>query len=296
MNILLTGGTGFIGTQLMKHLHKEEHHTYVLTRTPYQYHNHSLATYLSYEDAIQQLPKIDVMINLAGESLFGYWTKKKQEKILNSRIETTEWLIELIKQLDEPPKLLINGSAVGYYGTSNDHMFTENTTESGNDFLADVVKEWEQTAQQAEALGIRTVLARFGIVLGNEGALPLMVLPVKFGVGGNIGKGQQWISWIHIDDAARLILHIINNEDIRGPINVTAPNPVRHKDFMKKLADVLKRPYWLHTPAFLFRAATGKMSFLILEGQYVLPKKAMEHHFQFSYPHLEETLYDVLKK
>lgn len=296
LKILLTGGTGFIGTQLMKHLHKERYHTYVLTRTPYQYHNHSLATYLSYDDAHEQLNKVDVIINLAGESLFGYWTKDKQEKIIRSRIETTEWVITFIKQLDEAPKLLINGSAIGYYGTSDDDMFTENTTDAGNDFLAKVVKEWEQTAQQAETFGIRTVFTRFGIVLGKEGALPLMALPVKFGLGGNIGNGQQWLSWIHVEDAARLMMHIINDESIRGPINVTAPNPVRHKDFMRTLADVLKRPYWLHTPAFLFRAATGKMSFLILEGQYVLPKKAMEHQFKFIYPHLEDALNHLLKR
>lgn len=295
MNILIAGGTGFIGKAITRKLHKQGHHVLILTRTPEVYENSSNTTYLHYDNA--ELPEIQVIINLAGDSLFGYWTNQKKEAIVNSRIDTTEKLIQLMEQMKQKPNVFINGSAIGFYGTNEKSMFSEETIQPGNDFLANVVVQWEKAASQAEKLGIRTVYARFGVVLGaRDGALQMMSLPVKLFAGGNIGSGEQWLSWIHIEDVARLVIFCTNNHQISGPVNVTSPAPMRNKDFMKALAKTLKRPYYLRTPASLVRIATGEMSMLITKGQYVLPKKALDHDFNFLYPHLQEALNEIYDK
>lgn len=293
LNILITGGTGFVGENLTKSLHKKDHHTYILTRSPDKYTNTDIATFISYDHPTDQLPTIHGVINLAGESLFGYWSKKKKKAILDSRIEATSNVIELIKKLDKKPEVFISGSAVGYYGTSEDLMFTEATMKHGDDFLANVVVKWEQCAKQVADIGIRTVYTRFGVVLGNKGALPYMGLPVKLFAGGKIGDGGQWVSWIHIEDVVNMIEFCLYNKHIEGPVNVTAPNPKRNKDFTRTLAKVLKRPYWLPTPSPLIRTTIGEMSLLITKGQYVIPQKANDHGYQFSYPFLEEALREI---
>lgn len=288
MNILIAGGTGFIGKNLTQRLVQEGHHVFILTRHTNSYQNNTNITYLDYSTT--HLSDIHVFINLAGDSLFGYWTKKKKSRILSSRINTTRQLINYIKQFSQKPNLLINASAVGFYGTSEEKIFSEKTTTPGNDFLASVVKEWEKEAMNARLYGVRTVLLRLGIVLGPEGALPMMKLPAILGFGGKIGHGEQWMSWIHIEDVVSLILFCIENQAINGPVNATAPHPVRHQDFMKTLAKVLNRPYWLPVPASMIRLLMGDMSDLILKGQYVLPEKALQHGFEFSYPTIKKAL------
>ncbi|MFD2046444.1 TIGR01777 family oxidoreductase [Ornithinibacillus salinisoli] len=294
MNFLITGGTGFVGKHLVKALHKGNHHTYILTRSPENKQHTDMATFIDYDYPVEQLPVIHGVVNLAGESLFGYWSKQKKDKILASRIETTEKVIAIMKQLDKKPDVFINGSAVGFYGISEDKMFTEETKQAGNDFLAKVVVEWEKTAKQAEPLEIRTIYARFGVILGKEGgALPLMSLPVKLFAGGKVGSGEQWMSWVHIDDVIELLLFCIFNSHVEGPVNVTAPNPMRNKDFIKVLAHVMKRPYWFPTPGPLFRLAVGEMSQLVLKGQYVLPQKAEKNNYSFLYPEVERALQQI---
>lgn len=293
MNILMTGGTGFVGKNLTKSLHQQNHHTYILTRSPDKHLNTDYATYINYNYPAKQLPSIHAVINLAGESLFGYWSHRKKDAILNSRIEATNHVIDIIKQLPRKPDVFISGSAIGYYGSSEDIMFSEETTIPGRDFLADVVVKWETCAKQAEELGIRTVYTRFGVILGGKGALPYMSLPVKMFAGGKIGDGGQWVSWVHIKDVVRLIEFCIANRHIKGPINVTAPNPKRNKDLMKALAIVLKRPYWLPVPSPFIHAAIGEMSQLITKGQYVVPTKALDYRFEFSYPFLNEALREI---
>jgi uncharacterized protein len=290
MNYLITGGTGFVGKKLVEKLISLDHHSFILTRTPEKFTNTKHTTYLSFDNT-NNLPVIHGVINLAGETLYGYWTKNKKERIKTSRMETTQRLIDLMGDMEEKPDVFISGSAVGYYGISNDMIFTEETKKPGNDFLADVVVDWEKTAKQAEELSIRTVLARFGVILGsNGGALPLMSLPTKLFVGGRVGKGEQWTSWIHLDDVVDLIIHAIQKKSISGPFNVTAPQPVRNKEFNQILSKSLKRPYWFPTPGLLVRAATGEMSQLVLKGQYVLPNKALENGYQFHYPTLDLAL------
>lgn len=293
MNILITGGTGFIGKNLTGSLIEQGHHVFILTRTPSNYKDSNHITHINYNYPVNKLPSIYAVINLAGESLFGYWTTSKKEAILASRIETTKNITQFIEQMKVKPAVFISGSAVGYYGTSNDLIFTENTMESGSDFLADVVTKWENTAKEVERLGIRTIYARFGVVLGQDGALPLMTLPVKLFVGGRIGRGEQWISWIHIKDVVDLLIYCLTNEEIAGPLNLTAPHPIRNKDFIKKLAEISNRPYSLPTPALLMRIVLGEMSELITKGQFVLPKKAIANHYQYSYPNLHEALKNI---
>lgn len=291
MNILITGGTGFIGGKLKYHLIEKGHHIYILTRTPENHVDSKSETYIPYTVDASKLPEIYGVVNLAGESLFGYWTKDKKNKILSSRLNATKQLLELVKSLSTKPKVWINGSAVGFYGSATDIIFTENTTDAGNDFLSSVVSDWESTASQAEELGIRTVYARFGIVLDkNDGSLPLMTLPVKLFVGGKIGDGEQWISWIHIDDAVSLLNFCLLHEKIEGPVNFTAPYPKRNKEFYQILAEVYKRPYWFPTPKFLMSLAMGEMAQLITEGQYVLPQRALDSEFLFKFPKLKPAL------
>lgn len=290
MNYLVTGGTGFVGKKLVTKLTSHHHHVYILTRTPMNYSNSEYVTYLSFQD-LNVLPVLDGIINLAGESIFGYWTQDKKQRILKSRVEITQMLIDYMKRLEQRPSVFVSGSGISYYGYSDEEIFTEATTTPGNDFLANVVGKWESIAKQAENLSVRTVLARFGVILGRDGgALPLMTLPVRMFVGGPLGKGEQWISWIHIDDAVDLLVFALQNPTINGVLNVTAPKPVRNKEFNRVLAQSLKRPYWLPTPSLLLRTATGKMSQLILKGQYVLPNKAKENGFLFTYPMLESAL------
>lgn len=293
MNVLIAGGTGFVGKHLTEVLKERGHHIYILTRFPDAYNDTVSMTYLNYNDEVEDLPIIHAVINLAGESLFGYWTKNKKESILSSRIEITKKVIVFLKQMKIKPSVFINGSAIGFYGTSEEIIFTEKTKQVGEGFLANVVKKWENTATEAESLGIRTIYMRFGVILGQAGALPLMRLPIKLFAGGKIGNGEQWISWIHIKDVVNLIIFGIENEQIEGVLNVTAPYPQRNKEFTKTLAKVLKRPHWFQTPSPLIRVILGEMSELITEGQYVLPQKALDHNFHFKFPHLEEALREI---
>ena len=297
MNVLIAGGTGFIGQHLKRKLVAENNQVFILTRNVDKYTNEPKVTYINYHHSIKQLPSIDVVINLAGETLFGFWTKKKKEAILSSRINTTNSIITLMKEMNPKPKTFISASAVGFYGMDDEMIFTEETTESGADFLATVTKKWEDTAKQAEKLQVRTVFARFGIVLDrNNGALPLMSLPVKSFVGGKIGSGKQWMSWIHIDDCVNLILYAIENEAISGPLNITAPTPKRNSEFTKILGDTLRRPTLLPVPAKMMQLILGDMSSLITEGQFVVPKKALDHNFTFNFPHLHEALQNIFQK
>lgn len=300
MKIVISGGTGFIGKRLTKELVKKGHHVYILTRKAKEMSSEEHISYIQWltsidDECLQALEGVHVFINLAGEPLnSGRWTKKRKELILHSRLQTTEKVMELLKKLSNPPRLFLNASAIGYYGTSETAIFTENTRKSGNDFLAETVKKWEEKAFEATHLGIRTIFFRFGIILDkNEGALPKIVLPYKLFVGGTLGSGKQWLSWIHIDDVVHGILFLIENESIEGPVNFTAPNPVTMKEFGKTVSSALHRPHWLKTPSFALKLALGEMSMLVLEGQKVLPIKLLESGYPFRFTNLKDALLDL---
>lgn len=296
MNVLMTGGTGFIGSKLVEKLTSEGHHVYILTRSPEKHQDSSYVSYISFNYPMKRLPFIHAIVNLAGESIFGYWSKEKKERILSSRIDITEKLIHLLLQMKTKPDVFLSGSAIGFYGTSDSVMYTEDTLDGGVDFLARVCQQWESTALTAKDFGVRTVLARFGVVLHDkEGALPMMAMPVNLFVGGQIGNGKQWISWIHWEDCVDLLYMALVNQHIEGPLNMTAPHPRTNKDFIHTLASVKRRPAFIPTPRIFFKLAFAGMHQLITEGQFVLPKKAESHNYQFKYPHLEEALHNLYR-
>ncbi|CQR47216.1 Epimerase family protein [Paraliobacillus sp. PM-2] len=300
MKIVIAGGTGFVGSQLTALLTDQGHQVFILTRSPENFTNKPSVTYVGWlneKDKPEEVLKdCKAIINLAGESLFGYWTEEKKKRILDSRINATKNIIHLIKSMEKQPEVLVNASAVGYYGTSDEQIFTEKTTHPGDDFLAYVTNEWEKTAQHAEVLGIRVVYARLGIVLGDNGTLPLMELPYKYFVGGPIGPGEQWLSWVHINDVVRLLLFAIEKKQIKGPLNITAPTPVRNKDFSVQLAKLLHRPNIIRIPSFVIRTVLGEMSMLVVRGQAVLPNKALSYGYSFQYPNLQTALASILIK
>lgn len=297
MKIAISGGTGFIGTYLSTFFIQKGHMVYILTRNKTTETSDPNLQYVQWTPNLQTFPlsSIDVVINLAGESINSRWTKKQKKAIVNSRIQTTKGLIKQLQTLSIKPHTFINASAIGYYGTSETESFTEQHETPGDDFLANTVCSWEQEASKARSLGIRTVYARFGVVLSADGgALPKMLLLYQFYIGGTIGSGNQWLSWIHIDDVVRLIDFIIHKKEIDGPLNITAPEPIRMKEFGETIATIMKKPHWLPVPSFILHALLGEMSILVLEGQHVLPSKAIEHGYQYTFPTIDHALQNIL--
>ncbi|UTR14060.1 TIGR01777 family oxidoreductase [Salipaludibacillus sp. LMS25] len=301
MKIAITGGTGLIGQSVTKELIANNHRVFILTRNKEKKKSKDSITYVKWlKDGTypeKELEGIDGFINLAGENLnSGRWTSAKKRAILHSRIRATREVVRIIGQLKKKPHVLVNGSAVGFYGTSFTKTFTEKETEPGNDFLADVVTKWEKEALRASST-VRVVCARFGLVLSLEGgALKKMLPPFHLGVGGKLGTGEQWMSWIHITDVARALVYSLTNHAIQGPVNVTAPHPEMMKHFGQHLASRLNRPFWIPVPSSLLKLALGDMSILILEGQKALPMTLEHHDFRFRFPQLQSALTDLIKK
>jgi uncharacterized protein len=302
LNILIAGGTGFIGNHIVQTMKQRGNHLYVLTRTSNKTSQSPHVNYITWlngnDNKIDSLPSIDVVINLAGDPINeGRWTKKKKQRILQSRKLTTETIIDIIKRLPKKPKVYINASAIGIYGYSGTEVFTEETESLGNSFPAKVCKLWENDALEAKLLGIRTVIARIGIVLGKDGgALPRMAMPYHFFVGGKVASGKQWISWIHIDDLVELIQFIINHDHITGPVNLTAPNPVQMDELGQQIGKALHRPHWIPVPSLALKAIFGEMSEFLIEGQRVLPEKALNNGFNFTYKSVEDALQQIYQK
>ncbi|MFE8698721.1 TIGR01777 family oxidoreductase [Cytobacillus sp. FJAT-53684] len=299
MKIAVTGGTGFVGRALINELTKKGHEIFILTRNGSNRENSSLITYIQWlnegDQPSESLEGIDVFINLAGESInSGRWTKERKKKIIDSRIDATKEVLHILSHLQKKPQILINASAIGYYGISDTQTFTEKSSEFGTDFLAKTVQQWETEASKAREFNIRTVFCRFGIILDKaDGALPRIALPYKLLAGGTVGSGNQWVSWIHLKDIIGGIEFTISNESIEGPVNFTAPTPVSMKEFGRTLGSVLQRPHWIPAPEFALKAALGEMSMLVLEGQRVVPEKLLSLGYSFAFENLHDALTDI---
>ncbi len=299
MNILIAGGSGFIGHNLSRELQSSGHNIIVLTRNKEKV-SQQAESYgiIDYEDLLNgNIPcEISGVINLSGSSIAsGRWTKGKKEEILQSRIDSTMAVISAIEKSIIRPKVFINSSAVGYYGDCGNKILTESDG-SGNDFLSKVCVEWESVASKAILSGVRTVYMRTGLVLGNGGVLNKLILPYKFYMGGIPGSGKQWVSWIHIKDISGIIEFILKKEEIHGPVNFTAPEPLQMKDLQKAIGKVLQSPSWLKLPTPFLKVALGEMSSIMLNSQRVLPDTLIRNNYQFIYPSVDDALQDIFSK
>jgi hypothetical protein len=288
-HILVTGGTGFIGQRLVEALVAGGHFVTVLTRDPGKAEDlaHPVRV-ITGLDQIHNADRLDAIVNLAGDPIAsGLWTSRKRARIINSRVEMTEALNALVGRLDNKPACLINGSAIGWYGLHDDETLTEEASFKPA-FVHDVCARWEQAARPLEQDGLRVVLLRIGLVLGVEGGiLAKLLTPFEFGGGGAMGSGRQWMSWIERDDLVRIIARAVADETLAGPVNATAPVPVRNADFTKALAKALHRPAFLRLPAWLLSTALGDMGReTMLAGQRVVPAKLVAAGFRFRHPEL----------
>lgn len=298
MRCLVTGGTGFIGRHLVRRLEQP-----VVAGRSIRKIKRLLGDVIpSYWDAGTPLNKsvladVDTVFHLAGESVFnGRWNEARKQRIMDSRLLGTRNLVASLASLDTPPKVLVCASAIGYYGPRGDETLTE-ASAPGTDFLARVCQSWEEEARQAEKLGIGVVSIRTGVVLGIDGgALPQMLLPFRLGLGGRIGSGSQFMSWIHIDDLVGILLHAATESDLRGPVNGVAPQAVTNREFTATLAKVLHRPAFLAVPAPVLRITLGEFAEVLLGSQRVVPEKILRAGYTFRYPELKGALHDLLGK
>lgn len=298
MKIAISGGTGLVGKALSSELIRNGHEVIILTRSKINSSaNPQFIQWLNDGDQPEKaLEGIDAIVNLAGATINHRWTDEYKQEILESRLRATSEINRIIGKLKLKPEVVINASAVGYYGTSVTAEFSEQSAQ-GNDFLAETVARWETAASAASDSGVRVVLCRFGVILDEKGgALPRMVMPYKLFGGGKIGSGQQWLSWIHIKDVVGGIMFAIENNQLTGPVNFSSPEPVNMDQFGKTLAKVINKPHWMPVPSFLLKLILGEMSILVLEGQRVLPEKLLRAGFVFHFPHLQEALKDISGK
>ena len=287
MTVLLTGGTGFIGSRLKTRLEGLGHTVRVVSRGP-------RGDVTWDPDAVREaVGASDAVVHLAGENVIGRrWTPGQKQRLRESRVDTTRLLAQAVA--DAQPAVFITASAIGYYGFSSDRRFTERDG-PGDDFLARLSVEWEAARQPALDAGVRTAVVRIGVVQHpGGGALGKMLLPFRLGVGGPVGSGEQWISWIHMDDLLAMFEWAIANDQVSGVYNGTAPSPATNLAFSRALGRVLRRPAILPAPSFAMRIALGEAARLLVEGQHVTPERALADGFTFRFPEVEPALRDLL--
>ena len=299
MKIFVSGGTGFVGTSLARYF-LDMGHTVMATgaSSAHTSISHENFRYMS-ADTTEKGPwqdllkDVDALINLAGRTIFNRWSERYKKQIYNSRILTTRNLVEAMP--DDKEVVLCSTSAVGYYGDRAEEILTEEAF-PGNDFLATVSIDWEKEAFLAEKKGARVAVMRFGVVLGkNGGALAKMIPAFRSFAGGPIGSGEQWFPWIHLEDLISAVMFIIKNQDIKGPVNFCAPNPVRNRDFAKALGRILSRPSFMRAPSFMIRTLMGEMGSIVMSSQRVVPDKLLKNGFEFQYPDVEKALNNLIK-
>lgn len=296
MNILVSGASGLVGSALVPALESAGHTVRRLVRvrpeagSPDVYWDP-----MGLFDPVGGMEGFDAVVHLAGESVAARWTRNKKARILNSRVQGTMTLASAVARSKRPPKVLVSASAVGYYGNRGDESLTEEST-SGSDFLADVARQWETALAPATRAGIRTVMLRIGFILSPRGGgLARMLPPFRMGVGGRLGSGRQWMSWISIVDVVGAIQHALTTEALWGPVNAVAPHPVTNAEFTRTLGRILGRPTIFPMPGFAARLAFGEMAdVLLLASQRVQPVKLQSSGFQFRHPELEGALRELL--
>ncbi len=304
MTILVAGGTGFIGDALVRQLLGEGHTVVLLSRRPQPVKNveRKLVQVEEWDGKtigswVDRLENVDGIINLAGASIDAKrWTEARKAVLVTSRIESTRALVSGIRLMKKRPAVLVNASAVGFYGDVESGDATESRP-AGNDFLASLCRRWEEEAQKAEELSVRVVQLRFGVVLEKGGgALEKMILPFRLFVGGPLGSGSQWFPWVHRDDVIGAIIFSLQNPNISGPVNVSAPNQVTMREFSQALGKTMHRPSWARVPAFVLRIVLGEMGGTVLTGQRAVPRKLEDAGFAFRYPRLDEALRAIVKR
>jgi uncharacterized protein len=297
LKIGILGGSGFIGRHISRELREVGHNVVIFSRFPDKVNTEGKKG-LQVEPwpVRQKLTDLDGVVNLAGETINQRWTENARRRILESRVQTAGQLAEAIDAGRINHRILITASAVGYYGTAKDVVFTEESG-PGEGFLAEVCRKWEEAADLIRDRGLRVVKIRLGVVLGTDGgALPRIVLPYKMLAGGRVGSGEQWVSWIHIGDVTGLIRFALENDNVDGVLNATAPEPVRNDSFGRTVAKALHRPHWLPVPESALKLMFGDMSSLILTGQRVQPERTNACGYTFRYAELEHALQDLLGK
>ena len=299
MRILITGGTGLIGRHLCRALLAQGHLLTVLSRRPEAVAVKCGASVQAMASLEEWRPDraFDAVINLAGEPIVdAWWSEKRKQELRASRIGLTEKLVQCVAAAKQKPTVLLSGSAVGYYGDGGDTVLDEEAG-AGNDFAAELCRDWEVSACTAEELGLRVCLLRTGLVLSESGGLlGRMLFPFKVGLGARLGDGKHWMSWVHIDDYVAMVLRLLDDEQMRGPFNMTAPQPVTNAEFTRTLARTLHRPAIFAAPAMMLRLAMGERAALLLEGQRALPAKLTAVAYQFKFPDLGRALDDLLSR
>ena len=300
MKIFITGSTGFIGRALVLRLQRDGHSVVAWVRDAERARNRLGANVVTLSllcdaGALQRtLAECDAVVNLAGEPLIGRWTTARRAKLVESRVDLTSRLVDAIMLAPRSPRVLISGSAVGYYGNSNDELITEDTVPA-NDFLGQLCRDWERAALRAQAAGVRVVLLRTGVVLGRDGgALAKLLLPFRLGLGGPIGSGKQYMPWIHLQDEVEIIAKALEDERYQGPINSTAPNPVINREFGRALGRALHRTALMPLPGFVLKAVMGEASGVLLGGQRAVPARLLELGFPFAFANIDEALGDIV--
>ena len=297
MHVLVTGGSGFIGGALCRRLLAGGHAVSVLTRER-QRTEQLFQGKVAAIESLDELPREtapEAIVNLAGLSLgSGRWTERLKQEFIASRVGVTRQVISYIARTDRKPGILISGSAVGYYGARGDEELGEDAP-PGNEYQSHLCKAWEAEALKAAQHGVRVCVSRTGVVLGKGGgALSSLVFQFRLGLGGYVGSGRQWMSWVHIDDLVGIMLHLMADESLAGAFNSTAPNPETNRDFARKLAAALHRPALVWAPEWLLRLMVGEMAHLYVTGQKVLPSRLLESGYRFKFPELRAALADIL--
>lgn len=297
MRILITGGSGFIGQALCQHFLKAGHDITIMSRHPEHARTIDARLYAVHDPAELSQPRLpEAIINLAGQNLgSGRWNRELKQQFIDSRIGVTRRVVEFIANAPVRPKVLLNGSAVGYYGARGDEKLTEEDQPRA-EFQSRLCVEWEEAARKAEAYGVRVCRMRLGAVLSGEGGpLPSLLPPFRLGLGGYFGSGRQWLSWIHRQDLMHVMERLLEDDSLSGAFNCTAPHPETNKAFTRKIGAALHRPVWIRIPGWAVRLQAGEMARLFLTGQRVIPQRLMDAGHAFRYPRLEDALEEILQ-